>query len=277
METDKVNYFHRAGIPEESLNQVHDSARVLTNVQLDLLRIPASVLVGFEPSQIGSIVGALLDACIPQLHKIIPSIDQLEEIGFRKAPGLLKDREGYPDYVHKNGLRVELKLLYKDPDDITLMKKVSTRREPSARLSESVNDTTIIPEKDLMMVLVYTLEKMESDHSFYVPSIVDYGLFPVVECIRARDHRLIERGGKWIGNFSTPVVLSKVGERRLKKGEELDENNYGMKESEGYDYNKETNFGKLKRIPLEPLQKFLKDHGASFSAKGTYPEFWELT
>lgn len=43
---------------------------------------------------------------------------------------------------------------------------------------------------------------------------------------------------------------------------------YGRKESEGKDYNEDTNFGKLRRIPHEPLQRFLERH----RGKGDVPE-----
>jgi hypothetical protein len=56
----------------------------------------------------------------------------------------------------------------------------------------------------------------------------------------------------------------------------LDESNYGRKESEGKDYNEDTNFGKLKRIPYKPLQVFLKSVGANYMSSGSYPSDWSI-
>jgi hypothetical protein len=46
---------------------------------------------------------------------------------------------------------------------------------------------------------------------------------------------------------------------KLTKGLVLDTTMYGRKESEGRDYNEDTNFGKLKRIPYGSLQTFIKE------------------
>lgn len=269
--------FERAGMERERVELVRASVRALVGVQLELLRIPEEVLIGFEPSQIGSTVGGLMDACIPQLEQLIPDVDSMRELGLSKAPGLLKDREGYPDYEHFSGMRVELKLLYSDPQAHHLMKQVSTRREPSARLNEGVTVNNVIPEDDLMMVVVYRLEPLKADPKLYAPTIIDVGLFPVIECVRARDSRLTSSGGRWFGDYIVPVVLSKRGKRKLEASEELDFSFYGYKESEGRDFNVDTNFGKLKRIPLKELQEFLKIHGASYAKTGQYPSPWKIT
>ena len=50
----------------------------------------------------------------------------------------------------------------------------------------------------------------------------------------------------------------------------------GRKESEGKDFNEDTNFGKLKRVPYRPLQLFLKKHGAIYAARGNWPEPWVI-
>jgi hypothetical protein len=47
---------------------------------------------------------------------------------------------------------------------------------------------------------------------------------------------------------------------KLAKKQPLDTTTYGRKESEGKDFNEDTNFGKLKRIPYQPLQEFLAKH-----------------
>lgn len=54
--------------------------------------------------------------------------------------------------------------------------------------------------------------------------------------------------------------MSKIGKAKLAKKQPLDTTTYGQKEGEGKDFNKDTNFGKLKRIPHQPLQEFLAKH-----------------
>lgn len=99
----------------------------------------------------------------------------------------------------------------------------------------------------------------------------------MIECIRARDYRLTSSGSRWFGDYETPAILSKQGSEKIKKGLELDTSVYGRKESEGRDYNEDTNFGKLKRIPYKPLQEFLRDGGSNYSARGDYPAPWRLS
>jgi hypothetical protein len=92
-----------------------------------------------------------------------------------------------------------------------------------------------------------------------IPRIVDLEVFPTIELVEARDRRMTNAGGRWFGNYETPTVLSKRGLRKRARGTRL-AREYGRKESEGKDYNEDTNFGKLKRIPHEALQAFLKRH-----------------
>jgi hypothetical protein len=98
----------------------------------------------------------------------------------------------------------------------------------------------------------------------------------MIECIRARDHRLTASGGRWFGDYETPAILSRAGRRKFEAGDALDLDHYGRKESEGYDFNEDTNFGKLKRIPYRPLQEFLMKNGADYLVSGTYPALWTL-
>ena len=79
-----------------------------------------------------------------------------------------------------------------------------------------------------------------------------------------------------VRNYETPAILSKIGKAKVDKGKKVDKTSYGRKESEGYDFNEDTNFGKLKRIPLEGLQRFLMAHGAAYAKKGTYPAPWAI-
>src|ERR1043166_3969494 len=109
---------------------------------------------------------------------------------------------------------------------------------------------------------------------FATQRFFDFGFFSMIECVRARDHRLKETGGMWFGDYQTPAILSKAGKKVRASRRKLKTAVYGRKESEGHHFNEDTNFGKLKRIPLEALQRFLKKHGATYAAKGTYPAPW---
>ena len=249
----------------------------LKGVQLRLLRLPRPVLKAFEPSQIGTIVGTLMDACIPEL----PNLLELEnphigDVGLFKHEGILGEREGYPDYRHVGGKRLELKLLYTDPEDVE-MKNPPTPREPSARLTQKVTVKNVEPKTDVLMVLAYQLCPLPEQADWYSPTIIDVGLFSMINCILARDDRLERSGGKWFGNYETPCILSRIGRQKRQRGAPLDYTQYGRKESEGRDFNEDTNFGKLKRVPYRPLQLFLKKHGANYAATGSWPDQWTIT
>ena len=142
------------------------------------------------------------------------------------------------------------------------MKKPPTPREPSARLTQKVTFKNVLPEKDLLLVIAYNLEENSLMKNCFSPTIKSIGLFPVIDCIMSRDNRMYREGGGWFGNLDTPTVLSKIGKLKLRRGESLDYSTYGRKENERKDFNEDTNFGKLKRIPYEPLQKFLCLHRA---------------
>lgn len=231
----------------------------LIGQQFEILKIPKSILKAFEPSQIGTIVGALMDASIPELSQILPDDESLADVGLVKHEGILKDREGYPDYKHVSGKRLELKLLYVDPVGLE-MKRPTTAREPSARLTQKVTVKNVDPGNDALLVIAYQLQPHAEDPEFVSPTIIDIGVFSMIECIEARDTRLISRGGRWFGDYETPTVLSRIGRRKARLREALDTTTYGRKESEGRDFNEDTNFGKLARIPYQPLRGFLNKH-----------------
>jgi hypothetical protein len=205
----------------------------------------------------------------------MPENKDLGEVGLTKHAGILGEREGYPDFLHRSGKRLELKLAYVDPLDVK-MKQPPTRREPSARLTQKVTVKNVNPELDALLVVAYQLRALQSDPALYAPTIIDLGVFSMIECIRARDARLLATGGRWFGNFDTPAVMSNAGKRKIACGEALETTIYGRKEEEGYDFNEDTNFGKLKRIPYQPLQEFLRDVGVSYCSKGSYPKPWKL-
>lgn len=232
-------------ITEKELNELYEAIKPLLNMKIDWLSIPDDALEGFEPSQVAVIVNTLLDGILPQIELL--AIDEenkkkLQDIGLSKAPGVLGEREGYPDYVHISGKRVELKGLFVDNPNLKL-KRPPTKREPSARIKENVTMEVIQPENDALLIAAVQLKE---ENGLCSPFIVDIGIFSVVEVVRARDKRLFDTGGKWIDNL--PKVISKRGALKLKSGQELTDG----------DYEKDTNFGKLKRIPYKPVQDFLK-------------------
>ena len=263
-------------ITDTEIAELSDDLDALKGVQLGLLRLPHPVLRAFEPSQIGTIVGTLMDACIPEFPSLLEHEEPgLSNVGLSKHEGILGDREGYPDYRHDSGKRLELKLLYKDPDGVE-MKKPPTPREPSARLTQKVTVKNVDPKTDVLMVLTYSLCPLPERPNWYSPTVIDVGLFSMIDCISARDDRLERSGGKWFGDYETPCVLSRIGKQKLSYGQALDHSQYGRKESEGKDFNEDTNFGKLKRIPYKPLQLYLKKHGASYTSRGSWPVPWSI-
>src|SRR5713101_2355532 len=108
----------------------------LVGLKITWLSIPNRALPGFEPSQIAVIVNTLLDAILPKIEHLATDEEnakRLRGIGLSKAPGIIGQREGYPDYVHASGKRVELKGLFVDNPALR-MKRPLTAREPSDRL-----------------------------------------------------------------------------------------------------------------------------------------------
>ena len=238
-------------ITAHTLSELRDAFKPLIGACFRSLSLPIPALEAFEPSQIGTIVGALMDAMIPHLA--------IEGVGLQKHAGILGDREGYPDYKHTSGKRIELKLLYVDNPTLK-MKKPPTPREPSARLTQKVTVKNVDPAMDAMLLVAYRMEKDDERPEAAVPRIIDLDVFSMIELVEARDKRMTDAGGRWFGNYETPTVLSKRGLFKRTKRKRLDRSSYGRKESEGKDFNEDTNFGKLKRIPYEPLQAFLRKH-----------------
>jgi hypothetical protein len=219
-------------ITENDLANLRTALVPLIGTQFKSLSLPRVALKAFEPSQIGTIVGSLMDALIPHLHDI-------PQVGLQKHEGILGEREGYPDYKHTSGFRLELKLLYTDNPDL-LMKKPPTPREPSARLTQKVTVKNVDAAKDALLVIAYQLQPQPKNPDVVSPTIIDFEVFSVIELIEARDRRMTDAGGRWFGNY--------------------DETAYGRKQSEGKDFNEDTNFGKLARIPHSALQAFLAKH-----------------
>jgi hypothetical protein len=251
-----------------ALEHLRRALHPLCGSQVKHLQLPTELALYIEPSQVGTIVGTLTDL-------LLPRIALERSVGLKKAAGILGDREGYPDFEHEAGYRIELKGAFRDNPQVP-MKKPPTPREPSARLTQKVTVKNVARDRDALLVLVYELQALREDPTLLSPTIVDLGLFPVIDCINARDHRMVQGGGRWFGNFETPTILSKAGKKARTAGLRLVETGYGRKESEGYHFNEDTNFGKLKRIPYRPLQEFLKDAGCQFAATGDYPAPWSM-
>ena len=142
------------------------------------------------------------------------------------------------------------------------MKKPPTAREPSARLTQKVTVKNVVPSTDAMLLIAYQLQVSSARSDAVTPTIIDLEVFSMIDLVEARDKRLVDSGGRWFGNYETPCVLSKIGQEKLKKGIAVDTSIYGRKESEKRDFNEDTNFGKLKRIPHPALQAFLGKHSA---------------
>lgn len=237
-------------ITPENLSALRTVLQPLVGTQFVSLALPKVAIEAFEPSQIGTIVGSLMDALIPHLNDI-------PQVGLRKHAGILGEREGYPDYIHHSGIRVELKLLYIDNPSLR-MKRPPTKREPSARLTQKVTVKNVVPSTDALLIIGYQLQPHCTIPDAVTPTIVELEVFSVIGIIRARDDRLTRKGGRWFGNYETPCVLSKVGKAKRGRGEAVSSELYGRKESEGKDYNEDTNFGKLARIPYPAMQEFLR-------------------
>lgn len=237
-------------ITELDLQQLNKAFAPLIRLRITWLSIPDRALAGFEPSQIAVIVNTLLDGILPQIQLL--ALDQenaakLAGVGLSKAPGVIGQREAYPDYVHVSGRRVELKGLFVDNPDLAF-KRPPTDREPSARIKENVTMDIIDPANDALLVAAVQLRP--DQEGLCSPYVIDIGVFSMVECLRARDASLAERGGKWIGGV--PKVVKKSSMAKFKAGKQLQDS----------DYEKDTNFGKLKRIPYPPLRNFMQKHGA---------------
>jgi hypothetical protein len=164
-------------ITEKHLQRLKQQMLPLIGTRFTSLSLPVVALEAFEPSQIGTIVGALMDALIPHL----PDMPQL---GLLKHEGILGDREGYPDYKHTSGKRVELKLLYVDNPDLK-MKKPPTPREPSARLTQKVTVKNVRPATDAMLLIAYRMEPRPDNPDAASPTIIDLEVFSMIELVEA--------------------------------------------------------------------------------------------
>jgi hypothetical protein len=237
-------------ITHDELESLRRAFAPLVGLRISWLSIPSSALAGFEPSQVAVIVNTLLDGILPQIQLLASDKEnaaKLSEVGLSKAPGVIGQRETYPDYVHVSGKRVELKGLFVDNPDLAL-KRPPTPREPSARLNEHVTMEVIDPANDALLVAAVRLQPDGDGRCS--PYVIDIGVFAMVACVRSRDQSLADRGGRWVGGV--PKVVRKTSAGKLRAGAQLGSS----------DFERDTNFGKLKRIPYPPLQDFMKKHVA---------------
>jgi hypothetical protein len=72
-------------ILREDLDCLRNALKPLVGTPLRILSRPVKALKAFEPSQVGTIVGTLMDACIPHL-------DDIPKVGLTKHEGILGDR-----------------------------------------------------------------------------------------------------------------------------------------------------------------------------------------
>jgi hypothetical protein len=239
-----------ADITQTELRALAEAFKPLLGLRISWLSIPNKALPGFEPSQIAVIVNTLLDAALPQIEHLAVDPEnaaKLRGVGLSKAPGIIGQRESYPDYVHVSGKRVELKGLFVDNHGLRF-KRPPTAREPSARLKENVKMEMIDAQNDALLVAAVQLQEDSTGNC--TPFIIDYDVFSMVECISARDERLSRTGGRWIDGI--PKVVKTRSQQKGRDGRTLTPD----------DYEKDTNFGKLNRIPYQPLQDFMRKHGA---------------
>ena len=237
-------------ISERDLSALRASFLPLIGLRVSWLSIPDAALVGFEPSQLAVIVNTLLDAALPQIERLATDPEnaaKLRGIGLSKFPTIIGQREGYPDYVHVSGKRVELKGLFVDNRKLK-MKRPPTAREPSARIKENVTMDVIQPQNDALLLAAVQLQA--DAEGYCSPFVIDYEVFSMHDCVRARDERLAAAGGAWIDGV--PKVVKQKSLARKRSGAQLGPD----------DYEFDTNFGKLKRIPWPPLLAFMRKHGA---------------
>lgn len=236
------------------LQNLRNALQPLIGLRLDWLSIPIDAVPGFEPSQLAVLANTLADGALPQIGLLATDEDnknKLQELGLQKAPREVGEREGYPDYEHTSGKRVELKGLFVDNPALDI-KRPPTQREPSARIKENTTDKEVDPERDTLLVAAIQMQKTDGS---CCPVIVDIEVFPMSEVVAARDKRLADGGGRWKGK--APQVVKKKSHGKSRQGKPLDDD----------DYEKDTNFGKLARIPYVPLVRFLLKHGAITKGK----------
>lgn len=260
-------------ISKESISYISSKLQPLIGMRVPSLALPKDALINMEPGALGTLAGSVIDAALPDL-----GCYGLKDVGLKRSPGHAGQRASYPDYtIPGSTLRAEHKALYVAPlSDHVTMNVPPTPREASGRIKENIRIETIDAENDALIISVYRFDPQADKPEIFSPKIIDVGVFPMIEIVRARDYDFNMRGGLWFDNGETPAVVSKQGQAKLARGERLNKKSYGNKKNGGCDYNKDTNFGKLERIPYKPLHELLKKHGLRHISCGGYPEPWSI-
>lgn len=193
-----------------SLGQLRDEWSPLIGMKFNQLSLGRTALRSFQPSQFGSLVGTLLDGL-------------LLDLDFMGLERCALARENYPDYVHRSGVRVELK---------TVAAGAAPAGERSARLKVGAS---AVRHRDVLLVLAYGLTPNSKRSLFLSPQIVGFEVFNVGRLVKQRDERLLKSNGYFDGDGKAILVN--------KEGRSLED----------------TNFGKLDRIPDTKLQMFLRN------------------
>jgi len=87
-------------ITELELEPLRKAFAPLIGLRITWLSIPQGALGGFEPSQVAVIVNTLLDGILPQIQLLAldeENAERLRGVGLSKAPGIIGQRETYPD------------------------------------------------------------------------------------------------------------------------------------------------------------------------------------
>lgn len=135
----------------------------------------------------------------------------------------------------------------------------ASTRTPSPRSPpSSASCKNVFLSTDAMPLIACQLQAASGQHDAVTPTTIDLDVFSMIELVEARDQRLVDSDGLWFGNYETPCILSRVGLEKKRRGDPVDASTYGRKSSEGKDFNEDTNFGKLKRLPHSGLQAFLR-------------------
>lgn len=216
----------------------------------EFLRLTSEAVFNIDHSNLGGTAGALFETAL-KCPNTLP--DELKMLGLRKDGSTTAgDRDGYPDLRHESGDAHENKVIHAyDMDHKAVTKTRKSDSEACARLK--VTSDVVNPRRDFLLVLAWAMKPIKNEVNLYSPKIMDFDVFPVINCVVARDNYLLKRGGLWINGSA--VVLSRLGQSKIKRGEQVDATSFGN----GKDYKRDTN-QKIGRIPYKPLINFISKY-----------------
>ena len=67
----------------------------------------------------------------------------------------------------------------------------------------------------MLLVISYALKERTDNPNLFSPTIINLDIFPVYDCILARDRRMYNSHGGWFGYFETPTILSNQGKQKM--------------------------------------------------------------